>query len=76
MKEIYLYPISRRVKVPDRVHDVLCVYKVFWPPEATIKVGKNKVIQMKDFTPWPPPIQADLGLEVERKKTERSQDMG
>lgn len=75
MKEIYLYPISRRVKVSERLHGMLCVYKVFWPPEATIKLGKH-IIKMEDFTPWPPPEQVDLGIEVEEKKPERSKDMG
>ena len=28
-KQIWIYPISRRVDIPDRLHMKLCVYKVF-----------------------------------------------
>ena len=74
-KQIWIYPISRRVDIPDRLHMKLCVYKVFWPPETTIQLGK-KVIKLEDFTPWPPPEQVGLGIEVDKKKEEKKQDMG
>lgn len=66
MKQIYLYPLRKKVDVPDKVHSMLCVYKIFWPPEATIQLGKKKMLRMKDFTPWPPPEQSsmDFGEEV------------
>ena len=75
-KQILIYPISRRVDVSDRLHAKLCIYKIFWPPETTIQLGKKKVLKLSDFTPWPPPVQVGLGIEVEEKKVERSKDMG
>ena len=60
MKEIYLYPISRRVRVPDKAHQLLCIYKIWWPPETTVKLGKNKIVKLEDLTPWPPPEQEKM----------------
>ncbi len=76
MKTILIYPIGKKVEISDKLHGILCVYKTFWPPETTIKLGK-KVIALKDFTPWPPPEQVPL-LEVPetKKKIERNTDMG
>lgn len=71
---IYRKTGNKLVDVSDRLHGLLCIYKMFWPPDATIKLGK-KVLVMKEFTPWPPPEQVPL-LEVEEKKKERNQDMG
>ena len=75
MKQIWIYQISRRVDVSDRLHAKLCIYKVFWPPETTLQLGK-KMVKLADFTPWPPPEQVGLGIEVAKKKEEKKQDMG
>lgn len=76
MKQIWIYPISKKVDVSERLFNLLCIYKVFWPPEAKIVLGK-KTLVVKDFTPWPPLEQADLGLKVAIKKEEKQkQDMG
>lgn len=74
-KKILIYPIGKKVEVSDKLHGMLCVYKVLWPPETTIKLGK-KVIALKDFTPWPPPEQAELGLDVPEQKKQRNTDLG
>jgi len=72
---IYLKTGDKFVTVSDRLHDVLCVYKMFWPPETTIKIG-SKVLVVKGFTPWPPPEQIAL-LEVEaRPQSKKSRDLG
>ena len=75
MKTILIYPIGKKVEISDKLHGILCVYKIFWPPETTIKLGK-KVIALKDFTPWPPPEQVGLGFTVLEKKKERNTDLG
>lgn len=74
-KMILIYPIGKKVPVSDKLHGILCVYKIFWPPETTIKLGK-KVIALKDFTPWPPPEQQGLDLKVEEQKKQRNTDLG
>lgn len=68
MKQIWIYPISKKVDISDRLHGILCIYKVFWPPETTVALGK-KVVKLADFTPWPPPEQVQL-LNVEPQKIE------
>lgn len=73
-KKILIYPIGKRVEISDRLHGILCVYKVFWPPETTIKLGK-KIIALQDFTPWPPPEQVGLDIKIEKKKY-KSVDLG
>lgn len=75
MKEIYLYPISRRIKIPKRAHYMLCVYKIFYPPEMTVRLGKHKIVQLKDIDPWPPAEQTDLGLGIESTKSEHGRDL-
>ena len=67
MKTILIYRIGKRVEISDKLHGILCVYKIFWPPETTVKLGK-KIVALEDFTPWPPPEQVDLGLSVQSKK--------
>jgi hypothetical protein len=74
VKKILIYPISKKVEISDKLHGILCVYKIFWPPETTVKLGK-KVIALKDFTPWPPPEQVGLGLDVPVKEVKRKTDM-
>lgn len=72
---IYLKTGDRLVEVSERLHGVLCIYKMFWPPETTIKIGK-KILVVKEFTPWPPPEQIAL-LEVEARPPEKkSRDLG
>lgn len=74
-KTILIYPIGKKVEVSDKLHGILCVYKIFWPPETTIKLGK-KVIALKDFTPWPPPEQVGFDLKVEAPEIKRNTDLG
>jgi len=76
MKKILIYRKdgNKLVEVSDRLHGLLCVYKTFWPPEATIKIGR-KILVMKEFTPWPPPEQQTL-LEVEQAKPPKNTDLG
>ncbi len=74
MKQILIYLKSgnKLVPVSERLHNMLCVYKVFWPPETTLKLGK-KTLVMKEFTPWPPPEQVPL-LEVAPDKPKKKNE--
>lgn len=74
MKQILIYLKSGNKLVPinERLHNMLCVYKVFWPPDTTLKLGK-KTLVMKEFTPWPPPEQALL-LEVAPEKPKKKNE--
>lgn len=60
----------RRINVPDHVHEILAVYKVFFPPETTVKLGKGKIVFISEINPWPPPEQVDL-LKIEPVKEKR-----
>lgn len=60
MKQIWISPILKRVNVPDKVHLILGIYKVFFPPETTVKLGKNKILTISEIDPWPPPEQEKL----------------
>lgn len=54
MKRIWLYyPTSREAFISDRLHQILSIYKIWWPPKTTVKVG-SKVICMEDIDLWPP----------------------
>lgn len=77
MKKILIYRKTGNitVQVSDKLHGMLCVYKVFWPPEATIKLGKKKTLTMKEFTPWPPPEQVPL-IDVPAEEKKRNTDLG
>ena len=61
---------SRRINVPDHVHNILSVYKVFFPPDTTVKLGKGKIVFMSEINPWPPPEQVNL-LEIAPVKQKR-----
>lgn len=80
MKTILLYPTKKRtgekrVQVSDKLHAVLCVYAIMWPKGTTIRIGK-KTLVVGEFTPWPPPEQQDLGIEVAPEKIKRNTDLG
>lgn len=78
MKTILIYPDgkpARRVQVSDKLYRVLCIYKIFWPPETTIRI-KNKVIMPKEYNPWPPPEQVGLGIDVPQMQEKRNTDFG
>ena len=76
-KKILVYQIGRTVEISDRLHAILCVYKVMWPPETTVAIGK-KVVALKEFTPWPPPEQIGMGINVPTKPKEKPEkkDLG
>lgn len=60
MKVIYLSRIGRTVQVPDHVWQLIAVYKVFWPPDKVIQLGKTKKIQLKDLELQAPPEQSKI----------------
>lgn len=73
MKLIYLSRISRRVSVPDHVWDILHVYKVFFPPETTVKLGPGKITTIGEIEVFPPPEQQpllDMAPEKPKRKSE------
>ena len=83
MPEIYVEPAKRRFNIPDKMYALLCVYKIFWPPETTIQLGKKKVVALKDIYPWPtgyqitvtPQDQATL-LDVPVPKDKKDVNLG
>lgn len=80
MKEILLYPTKKRtgekrVHVSDKLHAVLCVYAIMWPKGTVIHIGKKSLV-VGEFTPWPPPEQQGLGMEIEPAKVKRNTDLG
>ena len=74
-KEIYIIAQKRKVAIPKRLWDMLAIYKVFFPPETTVQIGKTRVIKINEIEVWPPPEQVSL-LEVEQDKIETKLSMG
>lgn len=72
---VYRKTGNKLIDVSDKLHNALCVYKVFWPAEATLKLG-SKIIRMKEFNPWPPPEQIGFDMKVSVKRPETKQDRG
>ena len=78
MKQIWISQISRAVDVSDRLYGLLSAYKIMWPPETTIRLGK-KVVKLKDFELNPPPEQVALidlpePIKVEPKRKRKIKD--
>ena len=58
------------MKIPEAAHQLLRVYKVFWPPEYKIKFGANGEFMLKDINLDPPPktVQTKLvQLDAEKR---------
>jgi hypothetical protein len=73
-KEIYIAPAKRKFMIPDSAWNILAVYKVFWPPETTVKLGK-KIVKLEDLYPWPPAEQSML-VDVPANEKKRETNMG
>lgn len=65
---------QKKIQVPEKAWNVLAVYKVFWPPETVVQLGKNKLIKIENINPWPPPEQATL-IDVPVVEKKREQNM-
>jgi len=49
----------RRVDVPDDVHLMIAVLKVFFPSDTPVKLGKY-TFKISEIDPWPPKEQVKM----------------
>ena len=63
MKKIWIYPISKAVDVSVRTHDLLRVYKIFFPPETAVQLTKSRAVKLKDISPWLPDEEVAPGVK-------------
>lgn len=72
-RPLFIAPADKTFMIPERAWMKIAVYKVFWPPETEMKLGKH-VVKLQDLYPWPPPVQESLLTidEVPVKKNNRS----